>query len=312
MTPSFCICGDPVGECPDCYPKPEIKKDYQQPKIEKNYPIPLEKLEPISNDVLLGKFTELTRMFYSAIKNSSMSEDAKSKLREPYKLIEKELVNQLGIVANKNKKKCENSGCLCTDCAVTKKRWTAKKMFLTIPYNCAPKSLVLDYYKNKYNLCKVAIAQETHKQAKPDAVKKYGTDIHLHVYIEWTAKKDIKNPSYLNLDESFEQYGNINTDIETIRKRTKENVFSYILKTDKEALSWGFNIHMDVYGKLKKKELWYKVVSGEWSLKDIIKYDPSILIDTDIEKLYTKLNKNWTLCSNKDKQYMFSRTSWGI
>ena len=272
----------------------------------------LEKLEPILDNILLSKFTELTKMFYSAIKNSNMSEEAKSKLREPYKKIENEIKGNLNLLENKKKKKCDNSSCSCTDCTTTKKRWTAKKMFLTVPYNCAPKDMVMEYFKNKYNLCKIAVATEIHKEAKQENIEKYGTDKHIHIYIEWTAKKDIKNPSYLNLDSSFKQFGNINTDIETIRKRTKENVYSYMLKTDKDAISYGFNIHYDTYGKLKKKELYYKLVSGEWSLKDLMKYDPSLLATINIETLYKRIQKNWDLATDPNKQYMFNRQHWSI
>lgn len=251
--------------------------------------ISLEKVVPMKDNIILEKFTELIRMFNSAIKNTNMSDEAKEKLRKPYKKISEEITKQLNLVTNNNKKKCDNSNCSCSDCSQIKKRWTAKKMLLTIPYNSAPKQLVLDYYKNKYNLCKVAIAQEKHKEFNT----KYNTDLHLHLYIEWTAKKDIKNPAYLNLDDSFEEFGNTKVDIETIKKRTKENVYSYLLKTDKMADSWGFNIHYDSYGKLKPKELWHKYATGEWSFRDIVKYDPSIAFGRDLKKLKEKIEGNF-------------------
>lgn len=268
--------------------------------------IPLERLEPISDSVLLSKFTELTKMFYSAIKNSNMSEEAKNKLRTPYQKIEKEIKDKLGLSEKKNQKQCDNSNCSCADCQLTKKRWTAKKMLLTIPYTKAPKDIVMEYYKTKYNLCKIAIAQEKHKEFND----KYNTDLHLHLFIEWTAKKDIKNPSYLNLDESFKQYGNINVDIETIRKRTKENVYSYLLKTDKGAKSWGFNIHYDSYGKLKAKELWYKYYTGEWSLKDIVAYDPSIAFGRDLKKLKNRIDSNFSWIDDDYEGKISKRINW--
>ena len=49
---------------------------------------------------------------------------------------------------------------------------------------------------------------------------------------------------------------------------------------------------MDVYGKLKPKELWLKFYTREWSLKEIIKYDPSIIIGKNIERFHQKLNDN--------------------
>lgn len=123
--------------------------------------------------------------------------------------------------------KCEKSDCPCKDCNVSKKRWTAGKMFLTISKTDVSRELVLEYYKNNF------------------------------VYIEWTANKDINSPHYLNLPEEYACYGNIHTKIDTIKKRTKENIYSYMIKTDKQAISWGFNLHKDAIGKLKPKELWY-------------------------------------------------------
>lgn len=306
MSPKFCICGEPVGECEDCYPKTEkIEKLEPVGECNDNYP-KIEKLEPISDSVLLSKFTELTKLFYSTMKSCDWSEDLKEEKKKAYRNIENVIKKQLNITEDKNKKKCDNSDCKCTDCTPTKKRWTAKKMLLTIPYNSAPKELVMDYYKNNYNICKIAIAQEEHKEFNT----KYNTDLHLHLYIEWTAKKDIKNPSYLNLDDEFKQFGNINVDIETIRKRTKENVYSYLLKTDKNAKSWGFNIHYDAYGKLKKKELWYKYYTGEWSMKDIVAYDPSIAYGRDLIKLKDKIDTNLCWIYNDYDGKVSKRTNW--
>ena len=137
----------------------------------------LEKLEPISDNILLSKFTELTKIFYSTVKSSNWSEEIKNKMKNSYKKIDNELQKQLNIKKD-NKKKCDNSNCSCTDCQPTKKRWTAKKMLLTIPYTSASKEEILKYYKNKYNLCKIGIAQENHKNSVQNTILTY-----IYIYI---------------------------------------------------------------------------------------------------------------------------------
>lgn len=132
-------------------------------------------------------------------------------------------------------------------------------MFLTISKTDVSRELVLEYYKNNF------------------------------VYIDWTANKDINSPHYLNLPEEYACYGNIHTKIDTIKKRTKENIYSYMIKTDKQAISWGFNLHKDAIGKLKPKELWYIFYTVEQSLRDVVEYDPSIAVGRNLEKLYERL-----------------------
>lgn len=312
MTAKFCICGEPVGLCLDCYPNNftyNTEKDeynYTGPKIkniDKNQ-IPLEKLNPISDSVLLSKFTELTKLFYSTMKSCDWSQGLKEEKKKAYRNIENEIKEQLNIKENENKKKCDDSGCKCDDCPNIKKRWTAKKMFLTIDYNEAPKAEIMEYFKNSFNLCKIAVAQEEHKEVK------HNTNKHLHLYIEWTAKKDIKNKDYLNLPENFSKYGNIITNIKTIKKQTKENVYSYMLKTDKNCISWGFNIHMDVYGKLKTKELWYKYYTGEWSMKDIIAYDPSIAFGRNLEKIKERIDSNFLWADRDSGSKASQKINW--
>lgn len=186
------------------------------------------------------------------------------------------------------------------------KRWNAKKFFLTIPYNSSSKEEIMKYYLSnpKMNLCKAAVAQEVHKKAKPELVEKYGTDKHLHVYLEFTAKKDVRNANYFNLPEEFSVNGNINVDIESIKKRTKENIYSYLLKTDKKTYSYGFNIRQDAYGKLKIKEIMYKYAIGEWSLTDIVLYDPSWLLK-NLDKIDDRIRENMRLLSLDSTRFIW-------
>lgn len=271
----------------------------------KNKEINIEKID------LLDYLTSMKKLFntYKKGVKEKYSEKIMEKTSKEFNNVAKTLEDNLGEKRFKNKNKCNKSNCNCENCPNIKKRYTAKKMFLTIPYTSIEKEKLMDYMKNKYNLCKIAIAQEIHKEAKQEYIDKYGTNKHIHIFIEWTAKKDIKNPDYMNLPDEYKIYGNTKTDIETIKKRTKENIYSYLLKTDKNVISWGFNIHTDVYGKLKKKELWYKLYTGEWSFKDIVKYDPSILLQNDIEKLYNRFFYNWNLLKNIDNN-LNKRINW--
>lgn len=248
------------------------------PKIslfkEKN-DIKLEKAKENKIDIVeyLGKLGKIV----TTIVHKTHSEKAKKDLLKEYVKTEKYLKEQL-------KKEGKES--------IEKKpkgfRKYARKFFLTIPRTEAPKKEVLEYYLNnpKMNIQKAAIAQETHKTEKD------GIEHHLHVYLEFCAKKDIRKNDFFNLPEEFIKYGNINTDWDTIKKRTKENIFSYMLKADKNAYSYSFNIRKAALGKLKQKEIWYKIAIGEWTIKDYILYDPSILGSMSIDKLTDRYLKN--------------------
>lgn len=225
-----------------------------------------------SQEDILKKVNELAKMYVECLKRSRYSKDEKNTKREEYDVLIKDIY-RLGEKKNNTKKKYNK---------LNGNRWSAKKFFLTIPKTDAPKREVLEYYLNKMNISKAAIAREYHK----DGTK------HLHLYIEFIVKKDIKNTTYFNLPDRFSKYGNINVNIDTIKKKTKENIYSYMCKTDKKVYSYGFNIRKDAYGKLKKKEIWYKIAIGEWSLRDYILYDPSILGSCSIKKLDEMFDDN--------------------
>ena len=78
----------------------------------------------------------------------------------------------------------------------------------------------------------------------------------------------------------------------------KEQVFSYLLKEDKKAHSYGFNIRKDVYGKLKTKDIAYKYAIGEWEFSDIITYDPSIILTKNVKKWNDMITDNWFYLKN--------------
>jgi hypothetical protein len=224
----------------------------------------------------LGKLGKIV----TSIVNNDYTKKVECDLLKEYIKVENMLKNQL---KNDGKDVIDKKG----------KRWNAKKFFLTIPYNRSNKKDIIDYYLNnpKMNICKAAVAQEVHKKAKIELVEKYGTDKHLHVYLEFAAKKDVRSANYFNLPEEYSKYGNINVDIESIRKRTKENIYGYMLKSDNNTYSYGFNIRQDAYGKMKQKEIWYKYAIGEWDLGDVVKYDPSYLTK-NISKLDDRLQEN--------------------
>lgn len=244
--------------------------------------IKLEKLESNKIDIVeyIGK---LGKIFNKTINSSNWSDKVKKDMKNEFIKVEKYLKDQL-----------KKEGKECIEKKPKGFRKYARKFFLTISRTEAPKKEILEYYLNnpKMNIQKAAIAQETHK------TEKNGIDHHLHIYLEFCAKKDIRKNEFFNLPEKYKQYGNISADWDTIKKRTKENIFSYMLKSDNLAFSYGFNIRKAALGKLKQKEIWYKIAIGEWSIKDYILYDPSILGTTNIKKLTEKYIENITYIKN--------------
>jgi Geminivirus Rep catalytic domain len=212
---------------------------------------------------------KLGKIFTSVIKSSNWSDRVKVDMMKEYTTVEKMLKVQL-----------KEDGKEVIEKKEKQKRWCAKKFFITISKTDLSKKKAMDFYLNnpKMNIQKCAVARETHKD---------GT-LHLHVYIEFSAKKDIKKKNFFDLSDEYKKYGNIVASVETMKKRTKENVYNYMIKQDKMAYSYGFNIRMDAYGKLKPKEIWYKVVLGEWNIADVVKYDPSYMLK-DLEKIQNRI-----------------------
>lgn len=283
----ICICGEPVGECIDCYPDnfdsngnrivEGVKNIVEEMTVKSN----LERLETSSeyNNKIFNYISELGKIF-NTVCSKNLTNEAKNNMKNSFIKIEKNIKNEFR--PDMGKKKCNKSDCDCHDCGEKKgKRWTAKKFLITIAKTEAPRTEVLNYYLSNMGLKEIAVARETHKDG----------DHHLHVYMEFTAKKNIKSPKYFKLPDSFEKYGNTMARIDTLGKKTKEQVFSYLLKEDKKVCSYGFNIRKDVYGKLKAKDIWYKYMIGEWNLKDIVTYDPSYMTK-DLRKLTSTITDN--------------------
>lgn len=262
-----------------------FKNDFFSSKnLKEKDQIPLEKLDNNEdlNKKIFDYLTQMGKMFTKTIESSNWSEKVKKDNKNNFLKIEKN-IKKIFKPDEVPRKKCDNSGCSCPDCGEKKgRRWNAKKFLITIPKTEAKKSDVLNYYLKEMHLKEAAIARETHKSG----------DKHLHLYLEFTAKKNIKSPSYFKLPEEFEKYGNTVANIQTLGKRTKEQVFGYLLKEDKNAFSYGFNIRKDVYGKLKQRDIWYKYAIGEWTIKDIVTYDPSYLVKADLEKLSGRIIAN--------------------
>lgn len=292
----ICICGEPVGECIDCYPDNfdsngvrivegvENNIVVEVPVNNEEIPInnKLEKLETSAeyNNKIFGYISELGKLFTKTVDSSKWSQEVKGNMKNNFLKIEKIIKNEFK--PDMGKKKCNKSDCDCHDCGEKKgKRWTAKKFLITIAKTEAPRTEVLNYYLNNMGLKEIAVARETHKDG----------DHHLHVYMEFTAKKNIKSPKYFMLPNSFEKYGNTMARIDTLGKKTKEQVFSYLLKEDKKVCSYGFNIRQDVHGKLKAKDQWYKIAIEEWTIGDMVLYDPSWL-GKDIERLHDRYINN--------------------
>jgi hypothetical protein len=262
----ICICGEPVGECPDCYP--DNFDENGNKNVINNDLLKLEKLETSSdyNNKIFDYISQLGKLFTKTVESSNWSNEVKINMKNNFINIEKKIKSNFN--PKMNKKKCNKSDCDCHDCGEKNgKRWTAKKFLITIAKTEASRTDVLNYYLNNMGLKEIAVARETHKDG----------DHHLHVYLEFTAKKNIKSPKYFKLPIAFEKYGNTTARIDTLGKKTKEQVFSYLLKEDKKVCNYGFNIRQDVHGKLKQKDIWYKYMIGEWNLKDIVMYDPSYM-----------------------------------
>ncbi len=282
----ICICGEPVGECIDCYPD---NFDENGVRIIEKVAVDskLEKLETSTeyNNKIFNYISELGKLFSKTVDSSKWSQEVKTNMKNNFLKIEKNIKNEFK--PDMGKKKCNKSDCDCHDCGEKKgKRWTAKKFLLTINKTTAPKDMVLNYYNKVMNLKEIAVAKETYKNPKENTIEN-----HLHIYMEFTAKKNIKSPKYFELPTEFSQYGNTYVRIDTIGKKTKEQVFGYLLKEDKDAISYGFNIRKDVYGKLKAKDIWYKYMVGEWNLKDIVTYDPSYMTK-NLRKITSTITDN--------------------
>lgn len=254
------------------------------------------KIEKLSFDENLNKklleyISELGKMYSATIKSSKWSEKVKNDNLKNFKKIENKFKSEFDDKAIK-RKKCNKSNCECNDCIQPKgKRWNAKKFNITIPKTEAPREKVLHYYRKTLDIKEIAVGRELHED---------GT-YHLHIYIEFVAKKNIKSPKYFDLPEEFKKYGNIHPNIDTLGKKTKESWFRYITMEDKDCISWGFNIWAERLGKLKPKDIAGKLIHSEWSFKDWILYDPSIILTKNIEKLYETLEKNIKFCNERLK-----------
>jgi hypothetical protein len=229
-----------------------------------------------SQEEVLKKMNELAKLYMECLKRSRFTADEKKGKKDDYDNVIKDIYKVVSVKKVGTKDKVlynkSNGNRLC-----------AKKFFLTIPKNSMPKKDLLEYYLNhkSMNIVKAAVCEEKHKD---------GTD-HRHVFLEFSAKKDIKRKDFFNLDDKYKKYGNISVKVDTIKKGTKENIYSYMCKTDKNVYSYGFNIRMDSYGKLKPKEVWYKYAIGEWDMGDVVKYDPSYLTK-NISKLHDRVDDN--------------------
>lgn len=261
----------------------EYKKRRKQNLLRQKEEIPLEKAETKQdyNNKIFDYISQLGKLFTKTIESSEWSQEVKNNMKNNFINIEKKIKSDFK--PNINKKKCNKSDCDCADCGEkTNRRWTAKKFLITIPKTNAPRMEVLKYYKKQMDLKEIAVSQEHHKDGS----------LHLHCYMEFVAKKNIKSPKYFKLHESFEKYGNTVARIDTLGKRTKESVFNYLLKEDKETISWGFNIHMEKHGKLKLKDMASKLLEGTWTWKELIQYDPSIIFKKNMKHLVELVDEN--------------------
>lgn len=246
----------------------------------------LEKLSFDSNlnKQLLSYISEFGKMYTSLLKSSKWSEPVKKENLNNFQKIEKKFKSSFNDSAIK-KRQCDKSNCECKDCVPVKgKRWNAKKFLITFPKTSIDKTTVLKYFVNNFDTKEVAVAQEHHEDGS----------LHIHCYLEFVAKKNIKSPKYFYLPNKYTVYGNTVANIQTIGKKTKESVFNYLLKEDKQCLSYGFNIHVEKHGKLKRKDIYRKLLEGTWSLKDLVLYDPCFIFENKIENFVNKYIENET------------------
>lgn len=205
---------------------------------------------------------------------------------------------------------CDNPNCTCVEHSKQKVDFNSKKYLVTISYTEAPLDKVLEYYRKKFGIKEIAIAPETHKETTEEMIIKWGTDKHLHLYIEFSARKHIRRGNYFWLpEEQFGQYGNCKADFRVIKKKEKEEVFNYMVKECKEPVSVGFDIQQEVHGKLKDRDIWYRISCGEWSLQDAIKYKPMMALQNVI-KQYNDLTINLgTIIKDAEGKYR-KRINW--
>lgn len=180
------------------------------------------------------------------------------------------------VIKNSNKY-CDDVNCGCLNHKSNTVDFNSKKYMLTISRTAAPAKEVMQYYEKRFTLKEIAIAQELHKEEGE-------IDEHLHLYVEFPARRHIRRADYFKLPKEFDKYGNNVVSIKPVKKKEKETVFGYLTKECTNALSRGFDIQQEVHGKLKERDIAYRIAVGEWSMLEAAQYQPYLLFNGFFQK----------------------------
>lgn len=212
-------------------------------------------------------------------------------------------------VAKNGGKYCDNMSCDCVNHKSNTVDYNSKKYMLTISRTAAPAEEVMQYYEKRYTLKEIAIAQELHKEEGD-------VDEHLHLYVEFPARRHIRRADYFKLPKEFDKYGNNVVNIKPVKKKEKETVFGYLTKECTNVISRGFDIQQEVHGKLKERDIAYRIAAGEWSMMEAARYQPYLLFNGFFRKFkrfiadVSEMVKD-PLSNERDSKW-WNKADWGF
>lgn len=159
-------------------------------------------------------------------------------------------------------------------------RVQGKHFLLTYMNINKTKEEILDLFKDKFHIVKGVFSEEIAPTT--------GT-YHVHAVVKLPMKKDIRSPRYFDLDGFHPR-------IDTVKNGEMVNAVDYVIKKGNYK-DYGMNSKAYIAGKQTKDELFYKVMMGEFTLKDLILCKPSYL--TELKKIQKGLLEYWPILQSQ-------------
>lgn len=159
-------------------------------------------------------------------------------------------------------------------------RVQGKHFLLTYMNINKTKSEVMNFFKEKFNIVKGVFSEEIAPTT--------GT-YHVHCFVKLPMKKDIRSPRYFDIEK-------FHPNIETVKNGESVNTVDYVIKKG-NYIDFGFNSKLYSIGKLTKDELFYRVMQGEMTIKELILCKPSFL--TELKKIQTGLLEYWPILNSQ-------------